>query len=142
MASNLLTTGLVPHSPPNTPPVSWPLLPVPDASGRLNFPALEASVRQQIQVILRTRPGEQLMAPGFGGGLEDFLHEPNTIVTRRRIHDTITDALGRWEPRIHLDRVDVLEVDGEPTLIRVELGYRLRRTGQPQQLGMTMELEG
>lgn len=141
MASNLATTGLVTRGPSSTLQISWPLLPVPDANGQLNFPGLEASVRQQIQVILRTRPGEQLMRPEFGGGLEDFLHEPNTIVTRRRIHDTIADALTRWEPRIILDRVDVLEVEGEPAQIRVELGYRLRRTGQQQHLGMTLALE-
>jgi phage baseplate assembly protein W len=141
MASNLLTAGLVTSGQANLPPLSWPLLPIPDANGQLNYPGLEASVRQQIQVILRTRSGEQLMRPEFGGGLEDFLHEPNTIVTRRRIHDTVAAALARWEPRIIVDRVDVLEVVGEPAQIRVELGYRLRRTGQQQQLGMTLELE-
>lgn len=134
----------MPNTPPTLPPqlrppLSWPLLPVPDATGSLSFPGLEASVRQQIQVILRTRPGEQLMHPEFGGGLEDFLHEPNTLVTRRRIRDLLQDALTTWEPRILLDRVDVLEVEDDPTQLRVELGYRLRRTGQPQQLGMTLE---
>ena len=147
MASNLVTTGLVASGPASGPPLSWPLLPLPDANGQLRYPSFEASVRQQIQVILRTRPGEQLMRPEFGGGLEDFLNEPNTIVTRRRIHDTIADALARWEPRIILDRVDVIEVADDPgdlgrTQIRVQLGYRLHRTGQPQQLGMTLELEG
>ena len=142
MASNLVTTGLVTSGPASGPPRSWPLLPLPDANGQLQYPSFEASVRQQIQVILRTRPGEQLMRPEFGGGLEDFLNEPNTIVTRRRIHDTIADALARWEPRIILDRVDVIEVEDDPAQIRVQLGYRLHRTGQPQQLGMTLELEG
>jgi phage baseplate assembly protein W len=132
---------LITNGEANKPPLSWPLLPLPDANGQINFPGLEASVRQQIEAILRTRPGEQLMRPEFGGGLEDFLNEPNTIVTRRRIHDTIRDALTRWEPRVILDRVDVLEVENEPAQIRVQLGYRLRRTGQPQQLGMTLELE-
>ena len=141
MASNLVTTGLVASGPPGGPPLSWPLLPLPDANGQLHYPSFEVSVRQQIQVILRTRPGEQLMRPEFGGGLEEFLNEPNTIVTRRRIHDTIVDALARWEPRIILDRVDVIEVEDDPTQIRVQLGYRLHRTGQPQQLGMTLELE-
>jgi phage baseplate assembly protein W len=123
------------------PPITWPLLPVPDANGQLTYPTLEASVRQLIQVVLRTRPGEQLMRPEFGAGLESYLHEPNTIVTRRRLRDLIVASLDKWEPRILVDRIDVREVDDEPSQIRIELGYRIRRTGQMQQMGVTLKLE-
>ena len=53
------------------PPIGWPLLPVPE-DGVLAFPDLEDSVRQSIQVILLTRPGERLMRPQFGAGLDQF----------------------------------------------------------------------
>jgi uncharacterized protein len=122
-------------------PISWPLYMLPDANGELHYPMLDASVRQSIQIILRTRPGEQLMRPEFGAGLDQFLHEQNTIITRRRIRDLITESLARWEQRILLDRVDVAEVAEQPSAIRVEILYRLKRTGVPQQLGLTMELE-
>jgi hypothetical protein len=125
------------------PPVlrGWPLLPLPDSNGRLDYPVLEESVRQSIRVLLSTRPGEQLMRPSFGAGLQGFLHEQNTLTTRRRIRDLVTDSLARWETRITVDRVDVRELPDEPTKIRVEIAYRLKRTGAPQQLGLTMELE-
>jgi len=122
-------------------PINWPLFTVPDANGELRYPSLEASVHQAIRIILSTRPGEQLMRPEFGAGLEDFVHESNTLTTRRRIYDRITEALARWESRILLDRVDVSEVSGQPTQVRVEILYRLRRTGAPQQMGLTMDLE-
>jgi uncharacterized protein len=128
------------HIPP--PPLGWPLLPVPDANGELHYPSLEASVRQQIRVVLQTTPGEQLMRPDFGAGLEQFLHQPNTIETRRRIRDRIQDSLTRWEPRILLDRVEVEEVAGAPTEIRAEIQYRLRRNGAGQRLGVTIEVQG
>ena len=123
-------------------PIGWPLLPVPDAGGRLDYPTLAESVRQSIKIILCTRPGEQLMRPEFGAGLENYLHEPNTLTTRRILHDVIVDALARWEPRIDLDRVDVNEVTDHPSRIRIELGYRLRRTAHAQTLGLTLETEG
>ncbi|MEZ4639657.1 MAG: GPW/gp25 family protein [Caldilineaceae bacterium] len=100
-----------------------------------------ATASQMIEVLLRTRPGEQLMRPNFGGGLADFLHEPNNVTTRRRIHDAVTNVLTRYEPRILLDRVEVTEVPGEPTHLRIEIAYRLRRTGTAQQIGLTMMLE-
>ncbi len=127
---------------PSRQPVGFPLLPVPDENGELHFPTLATSVRQSIEVILRTRPGEQLMRPEFGAGLEDLIGEPNVLSTRRQIRDQVADSLARWEPRIDVERVDVLEADGAPTRVRVEIIYRLRRTGLVQGLGLTLDLGG
>jgi len=124
------------------PLIGWPLLGLPDENGRLAYPTLSESVRQSIRIVLQTRPGEQLMRPEFGAGLQNFLHEPNTLTTRRRIRDAIADALARWEPRVIVDRIDVWEVDDRPSELRAEIAYRLRRTGAAQQMGLTMELDG
>jgi phage baseplate assembly protein W len=121
--------------------INWPLLPLPDANGFMAFPSLEESIRQSIQIILRTRPGERIMRPHFGGGLENLLHEQNTLETRREIADMITESLERWEKRIILDRVDVWEMEDQPSTLRIEVAYRLRRTNQPQQIGITMDFE-
>ncbi len=123
-------------------PVNWPLLGIPDSAGCLRYPTLEESVRQSIKIILQTSPGERLMRPGFGGGLKRYLHEPNTLTTRRQIRDLITTSLERWERRILLDRVDVWEVEARPDTVRIEIVYRLRRTNRAQQMGITLELEG
>jgi uncharacterized protein len=124
------------------PLLGWPLFALPDDDGTLAYPSLEDSVRQLVRVILSTRPGEQLMRPDFGGGLDSLLHEPNTLATRRRIRDLVQESLGRWERRMLLDRVEVWEVAGEPSHVRVEIAYRLARTGAPAQLGLTVQLEG
>jgi uncharacterized protein len=121
--------------------INWPLLPLPDEHGHLVFPDLQESVRQSIKIILSTQPGQRIMRPAFGGGLENMLHQPNTLTTRRQIRDLITESLQRWEKRIILDRVDVWEVEDRPTTVRVEIAYRLRRMNQPQQLGITMDMQ-
>lgn len=123
-------------------PVNWPLLGTPDSKGCLVYPTMEESVRQSIKIILQTMPGERLMRPEFGGGLQRFLHEPNTLTIRRQIRDLITRSLERWERRILLDRVDVWEVEARPDTVRIEIVYRLRRTNRTQQMGITLELEG
>ena len=122
-------------------PLGYPLLATP-VNGQLTWPTLADSVRQTVEVILRTRPGEQLMRPTFGGGLANFLHEPNTLETRRHIRDAIETALTRWEPRIVLDRIEVWEVDARPDEVRVDIVFRLRRTGAVQALGLTLNLGG
>jgi uncharacterized protein len=131
-----------PKLPDRRPPVGFPLFFTPNERGELAFPSLEASVRQSIEVILRTRPGEQLMHADFGAGLERMIGQPNTLTTRRRIQELVQRTLSEWEPRLELLRVDVLEVADLPDQVRVELTYRLRRTGAVQQLGLSMDLGG
>ena len=123
-----------------SPPLGWPLLPLPDEHGQLAWPTLEQSVAQQIRVILQTRPGEQLMRPQWGAGLENFLHEPNTLATHRALRDRIVTSLGRWEPRILVDNVTVGPVADDPTRVRVDLAYRLRLTGAVRRTGLTLDL--
>ena len=99
-------------------------------------------VRDGLRLILSTRPGEQLMRPEFGGGLDRLLHQPNTIATRREMRDLVRDSLARWERRILLDAVEVWEVPGAPGQVRVEIAYRLARTGDPGAMNVTVDLEG
>jgi len=125
----------------STAPIGWPLFPLPDADGRLSYPAtLADSVRQQLQVILSTRPGEQLMRPTFGAGLTEFLGEPDTLATRGRVYDRVIESISRWEPRVDVDRVEVGDLPGRPGWLRIEVGYRLRRTGEPLTLAVSLEL--
>ena len=132
----------MPSNPVLSSPLGWPLLPQPDPSGQLAFPGLEESIRDQIRVILLTRPGEQLMRPDFGAGLEEFVGEQDTVETRRRIRDRIQRALESWETRILLDGVEVYSSDADPGQVRAEILYRLRRTGAARRIGLTVDLNG
>lgn len=127
-------------------PIGWPLLPVPDDDGAMHWPDLARSVRERIQVLLSTRPGEQLNRPGFGAGLENLLGEPNTVATRARIQALVAETLRRHETRIELDAVNVAPTAGDGAAgvvdgVRVEIAYRLRRTGAPSRLGLTLVME-
>lgn len=119
-------------------PVNWPFLPKP-VGGQLTYPSLERSVRDSIRVILTTRPGEQLMRPRFGAGLQNFLDEGNTLAVRRQVQSDILENLQVYEPRIALDRVDVDPVVGAPSQIHVQIYYRLLRTNAPQSVGVTIQ---
>jgi hypothetical protein len=130
MSGPLLTTAK-----PVLPQVArgWPLLPVPDADGRLGWPDPAESVRQMIWVILSTAPGEQLMRPRFGAGTAAMLHAPNDLTTRAQMHDAIVAALELHEPRIVADRVDV-DPAPDPREVLVTIAYRLVLTGEARSL--------
>ncbi len=119
-------------------PISWPFLPVP-RNGQLSYDDLEQSVRDSIRVILTTRPGEQLMQPYFGAGLQNFLNEGNTVAVRREIQSAIVNGLQTYETRIAVDAVEVDTAPGAPSQIHIQIYYRLLRTNTPQQMGVSMK---
>ncbi len=119
-------------------PISWPFLPYPQG-GQLSYPTLEQCVKDSIRIILTTRPGEQLMQPLFGAGLQNFLDEGNTLTIRRQIQTAILECLQKYETRISVDTVEVETVSGAPSQIHVQIFYRVIRTNTPQQVGVTMQ---
>jgi phage baseplate assembly protein W len=123
------------------PPLCWPLLPVPDEGGRLNFPDLETSVRQRIEAILRTSPGEQLMRPHFGAGLELAIHQPNNASVRADLHRDIAAHLHAFEPRIVLDQLEV-ETGDDPSLLIVTIAYRIRQIGVATAMTVSVPVGG
>jgi phage baseplate assembly protein W len=90
-------------------------------------------VRQSILAILETEPGERVMRPAFGCGLRRFLMEPNNVATRALMAHDVELALGRWEPRIRLDGVDVLP-SPDPSLVLVAVSYTHLVDGRPGNL--------
>jgi len=130
------------RDPSLAPPIGWPLLGVPDADGQWQWPSLERSVAEGLRKLLSVRPGELLMHADYGAGLQDFLHEPNTLAVRARIKARIEAAVARDEVRVALDRVEVREDAADAAAVRVEVHYRLRRSGEAQQLALAINLGG
>lgn len=107
--------------------VGFPFYPVPpdrEAVGLRSMATVRgmALVRQSIETILDTEPGERVMLPDFGCGLRRYLMAPNTAATRTAIQRDISDALARWEPRIRLTEVTVSPSD-DPALVYIDISY-------------------
>jgi phage baseplate assembly protein W len=80
------------------------------------------------------------MLPRFGCGLRRFLMQPNSAATRAAMQREIDTALRAWEPRIAVERVDVLPGD-DPSMVLVQLDYRHLRDGRRDQLVYPFPLE-
>ena len=112
------------------------------SDGRVRWSEGEDNIRDAIQIILLTEPGERLMLPDFGAGLGRFLFEPNTVSTRRAIGEQIASALRRWEPRIILEAVDVEEHPDAPDVAIATIAYRLVSTHALERVGIEVRLAG
>lgn len=93
--------------------------------GHLDLRSGPEKVRQAIELILRTEPGERVMRPSFGCPLRQFLMAPNTVTTRAGLERAVTRSLQAHEPRI--DLLDVMATPGDdPALIHLTIRYRHR----------------
>jgi phage baseplate assembly protein W len=102
--------------------------PVKPVSGKLLFARYEDDIEQAIAIILQTAPGERAMLPEFGAGLRNFVFEPNSEATHRALEEVVRKALLDWEPRIDLERVEVVADDAEPNVLLIHVDYVVRAT--------------
>jgi uncharacterized protein len=108
--------------------------------GRIAWSEGETNIREMIQVILRTQERERLNLPIFGAGLQRYLFEPNTVVTRAQIADRITKALQLWEPRISLADVSVEEDPKDSQAAIATIEYKLVATQVKERMNVSVKL--
>ena len=116
--------------------ISWP--PRVDGDGRLLLSADADNVRESIQVILLTEPGERVRLPEFGAGLGRFLFEPNIPATHIAIARCISQSLMRWEPRIRVAQVEVIADPTDSQAALATITYRLVSTALQATMNFTV----
>ena len=110
--------------------------------GRIAWSEGEANVRESIRIILLTERHERLRLPDFGGSLNRFLFEPNTVTTRHLIQDRITKELEKWEPRVKVESVTVDQDDNDRQGAVATITYQLVVTGVRERVSLRVPLGG
>ena len=90
--------------------------------------AAEDSIQQSIWIILATSPGERVMRPDFGSGLQDLVFAVNDVSTQGQIEDRVRSSLVLWEPRIQVQDVEVAADADDPALLLIRIQYQVRTT--------------
>lgn len=87
-------------------------------------------VRDLIEQLIFTAPGERVNRPEFGSGVLQLVFAPNSPELAATVQFTLQAALQRWlGDVIELRSVDVSAVDATLT---IALAYLIRRTGELQ----------
>ncbi|TAM62893.1 MAG: hypothetical protein EPN49_03080 [Rhodanobacter sp.] len=84
-------------------------------------------VRDMIEQLLFTSPGERVNRPDFGSGLLQLVFAPNSPELAAALQFTLQAALQRWLG----DVIDVgaLAVNSADSTLRVDLSYTVRASG-------------
>ncbi len=106
----------------------WSFPPQAQPDGSIAEAAYEEDVRQAILIIAGTDPGERVMRPDFGAGLNSFVFEVVNSTTLARVKTQVEAALVDWEPRIDVLDVSVTTDPAELNKLIIDVTYRVRAT--------------
>lgn len=86
-------------------------------------------INDSIHIILSTRIGERPFNPEFGSRLPELVFEPNDAILARLLVFYTGEALKRWERRIEVLRVVILEnYEDDRNQVGVQVEYTIRNS--------------
>ena len=106
----------------------WHFPPTLDERGTVALVSDDDEIKQSIHIILSTAPGQRVMRPDFGCRIHELVFAPNNATTAGMATQYVTEALGRWEPRIELQQVDVAPDPSNPARLAISIEYRISAT--------------
>lgn len=99
-----------------------------DSRGRTATTDRDDHVRDMIEQLIFTNPGERVNRPDFGSGLLQLVFGPNSPELAATVQFTLQAALQRWLGDVI--QVRDLEVTSEDSTLRISLTYALVATGE------------
>ena len=85
-------------------------------------------IRDMLEQLLFTSPGERVNRPDFGVGLLRMVFAPNTPEVAAALQFSIQASIQRWLG--DLVELHALRVESEDATLRVSVEYVVRRTGE------------
>ena len=110
-----------------------------DRRGRTAETTWPDHVRDMVEQVLFTSPGERVNRPDFGSGLLQLIHETNSPELANTVQSLACSSLERWLG--DLIEVNNLTVTPDDATLTVDLTYTVRRTGEPQTTQLSFNRE-
>jgi uncharacterized protein len=99
-----------------------------DSRGRTAETDDDGHVRDMLEMLIFTDPGERVNRPGFGCGLRQLVFAPNSPELAAALQFTMQAAIQREQSDVLT--LEDLQVTSEDASLRVVVNYVVLRTGQ------------
>ena len=99
-----------------------------DGRGRTAEATEDDHIRDLIELVLFTAPGERVNRPTFGSGVLGLVFAPNGDALAAAAQFTVQGALQQWLGELIV--VEAVEVESEDSTLRIRVQYVVRRTQQ------------
>jgi uncharacterized protein len=97
-----------------------------DGRGRTATTTQDDHIRDLIEQVLFTSPGERVNRPTFGSGLLRLVFEPNSDILAAATQISIQGALQQWLGDLIL--VEAVAVENQDARLEITVQYIIRRT--------------
>ena len=109
-----------------------------DRRGRTAHTSDEDHIRDLVEQVLFTAPGERVNRPTFGSGLLQLVFQPTSDELVTATQFLVQGALQQWLG--DLIQVQAVQVDRRDSTLEVTVQYIVRRTQQPSVARFTREV--
>jgi phage baseplate assembly protein W len=99
-----------------------------DSRGGTALTGQDDHIRDMIEQLIFTSPGERVNRPDFGSGVLQLIFAPNSPELAATVRFTLQAALQRWLGDVI--QVNDLRVGATDAELRIELDYVVRKSGQ------------
>ena len=99
-----------------------------DRRGRTAAATDDDHIRDLIEQVVFTAPGERVNRPTFGSGLLQLVFAPNSAELAGATQFLVQGALQQWLGDVI--QVDAVDVTSEDAAVRVAVTYTVRRTNE------------
>lgn len=86
----------------------------------------EQNIRENLEVLLTTIPGERVVLPTFGADTTQLVFEELDASFEARFKNVVTDAILYFEPRIKLESVKIEMDNALEGIVNVSIDYTIR----------------
>ncbi|MFT4924931.1 MAG: phage baseplate assembly protein W [Phenylobacterium sp.] len=98
-------------------------------------------IKQALQLLFTTKRGERLNHPTYGCDLDQYLFEQVTAQLLIGIEYTISDAIHRYEPRIHSPVIAVAATEEAAFVLKIKITYTIVEGEQQDSLAFDLDLQ-
>ncbi len=99
-----------------------------DSRGRTAEALADKHIKDLIEQVLFTFPGERVNRPTFGSGLMQLVFQPNSSELASAVQFVVQGTLQQWLS--DLIRVEAVQVGSDEAALNVTVQYTILRNGQ------------
>jgi phage baseplate assembly protein W len=86
------------------------------------------NINQSIDLIFKTARGERCLLPSYGSNLRSFVYRNVNATLKEEISQSVKKTLLNDEPRIRVDKVDVVNHADLAATISLSINYTIKNT--------------
>ncbi len=109
-----------------------------DGRGRCADRSYALHIRDMLEQLIFTSPGERVNRPEFGSGVLQLLFAPNSPELAATVQFTLQAAIGRWLGDVI--EVQDLNVSAVDSTLSIKISYVIRQSGETDQARFSQQL--